>query len=67
MDFIITNCLPFFLQIDEIFYQIILSHINGRCPSHILRRCPNKSLVINIDVIKDKAFRKFTLVFIQRE
>ena len=30
MDFSIRNCLPFFIQTDGNFYQIILSHTQGR-------------------------------------
>ena len=30
MEFPIRNCLPFVFQIDENFYQIILSHTQGR-------------------------------------
>ena len=37
MEFPIRNCLPFFFQIDGNFYQIILSHTQGRSP--------NKSLI----------------------
>ena len=40
MEFPIRNCLPFFLQNDGNFYQIILSHTQGRSP--------NKSLIKKI-------------------
>ena len=30
MEFLITNCLPFFFQTDGNFYQIIVSHTVGR-------------------------------------
>ena len=40
MEFPIRNCLPFFLQTDGSFYQIISSHTQGRSP--------NKSLVKKI-------------------
>ena len=37
IEFPISNCLPFFFQTDRNFYQIILSHTQGRSP--------NKSLI----------------------
>ena len=40
MEFPIGNCLSFFFQIDGKFYQIILSHTQGRSP--------NKSLIKKI-------------------
>ena len=43
MEFPIRNCLPFFFLIDGNFYQIILSHTQGRSP--------NKSLIKNPNVI----------------
>ena len=36
MDFPITNCLPFFFQTDETFYQIIFSLTLGKGPSKLL-------------------------------
>ena len=36
MEFPIRNCLPFFFQTDGNFYQIILSHIQGRSPNKLL-------------------------------
>ena len=45
MEFLITNCLPFFFQTDQNFNQIILSHT--------LERCPIKSLIKKINVMKD--------------
>ena len=41
MEFPIRNCLPFFFQTDGKFYQIILSHTQGRSP--------NKSLIKNFE------------------
>ena len=41
MEFPIRNCLPFFFQIDGNFYQIILSHTQGRSPNKSLMKNPN--------------------------
>ena len=42
MEFPIRNCLPLFFQTDGNFYQIILSHTQGRSP--------NKSLIKRIQM-----------------
>ena len=42
MEFPIRNCLPFFFQINGNFYQIILSHTQGRSP--------NKSLIKKVQI-----------------
>ena len=55
MEFPITNCLPFFFQTDENIYQIIMLHTPGRCP--------NKSLIKKIDIIKDKGLLERTKIY----
>ena len=41
-EFPIRNCLPFFFQTDGNFYQIILSHTQGRSPNKSLIKNPNE-------------------------
>ena len=62
MEFPITNCLPFFFQIDRNFCQIILSNT--------LSRGQNESLIKKIQIsseIKLLEGLKCTIVLIQRE
>ena len=54
MEFTIRNCLPFFFQTDGNFYQIILSHTQGRSP--------NKSL-IKIQMSSEIKFLEGTKVY----
>ena len=55
MEFPIRHCLPFFFQTDGNFYQIILSHTQGRSP--------NKSLIEKIQMSSEIKLLAGTIVY----